>query len=86
MDRAVAQPEAHPILAAQVIPHVKQPLSVVEFRETLSLKPGDTRLDRVGCHEIETSLDVLCGLVSIDEDDGYKIQTPKVEHYHNLSH
>ena len=72
MNRAAAQPEEHSILAAQVISwifYAKRPLSVVELREALSVEPGDTRLDRSGCHEVELSLDVCCGLVSIDEED-----------------
>lgn len=72
LDRAAAQPEEHSMLAAQVISwifYAKRPLSVVELREALSVEPGDTRLDRSGCHEVKLSLDVCCGLVSIDEED-----------------
>ena len=72
MNRAAAQPEEHSILAAQVISwifYAKRPLSVVELREALAVELGDTRLDRSGCHEVELSLDVCCGLVSIDEED-----------------
>ena len=72
MSRAAAQPEEHSILAAQVISwifYAKRPLSVVELREALAVELGDTRLDRSGCHEVDLSLDVCCGLVSIDEED-----------------
>ena len=70
--RVAAQPKEHSILATQVLSwifYAKRPLSPVELREALSIEPGDTRLDRSGCHEIELSLDVCCGLVSIDDED-----------------
>ena len=72
MRRAAAQPEEHASLAAQVISwifYARRPLSVAELREALSVEPGDTRLDRSGCHEVDLSLDVCCGLISIDQED-----------------
>lgn len=72
VNRMAAQPEEHSVLANQVLSwifHAKRPLSVVELREALSVELGDTRLDRSGYHEVELSLDVCCGLVSIDEED-----------------
>jgi len=72
MNRTAAQPEEHSLLANQVISwifYAKRPLQIAELREALAVEPGDTRLDRSGCHEVQLSLDVCCGLVSIDEQD-----------------
>ncbi len=72
MNRIAAQPEEHSILANQVISwifYAKRPLQVAELREALAIEPGDTRLDQFGCHDVQLSLHVCCGLVSIDEQD-----------------
>ena len=72
INRTAAQPEEYSTLANQVISwifYAKRPLQVAELREALSVEPEDMKLDRSGCHEVELSLDVCCGLVSIDEQD-----------------
>ena len=72
MDRTAAQPAEHSILANRVISwifYAKRPLQIAELREALAVEPGDTKLDRSGGHDVQLSLDVCCGLVSIDEQD-----------------
>ena len=72
MDRTAAQPAEHSILANQVISwifYAKRPLQIAELCEALAVEHGDTRLDQSGRHDVQLSLDVCCGLVSIDEQD-----------------
>ena len=72
LNRTAVQPKAHAILAKQVLSWIscaKRPLSLAELREALSVEPGDTKLDRSGCPELELLLDVCCGLVIVDEED-----------------
>lgn len=73
MERTAAQPTEHSLLANQVISwifYAKRPLQVAELREALAVEEGDTRLDRSGCPEVQLSINVCCGLVIIDEQDG----------------
>ena len=70
--RAAAQPEVHAALAAQVtswIFYARRHLSVAELHETLSVEVVDTRLDRSRCHEVDLSLNVCCGFISMDQED-----------------
>ena len=94
MYRLAAQPEPHVDLAVRIISwifYARRPMRIAELREALSVEPEDTKLDRSGYHEIDSMLDVCCGLVSIDEQDQvirlvhYSLQEYLEAHWETLS-
>lgn len=73
LQRIRGQPPEHSTLAEQVISwifYAKGPLKLAELREALAVEPGDTELDRSGLYEPQLLLNICCGLVTAEGEDG----------------
>ena len=80
IDRIRSQSEAYWELAKRVISwifYAKRPLQISELVIILAVETEDTKFDPLGLHEKDLILEVCCGLVSIDEQDG----TVRLVHY-----
>lgn len=80
IDRIRSQSEAYWELAKRVISwifYAKRRLWISELVIILAVEPGDTKFDPLGLHERDLILEVCCGLISIDEQDG----TVRLVHY-----
>ena len=80
IDRIRSQSEAYWKLAKRVISWIfysKRPLQISELVIILAVEAEDTKFDPLGLHEKDLILEVCCGLVSIDEQDG----TVRLVHY-----
>ncbi len=61
------------MLAEQIISwifYARRPLKLAELREALAVEPDDTALNRSGFHEPSLLLEVCCGLVTAESEDG----------------
>ena len=73
INRIKSQSQEYWQLARKVISwifYAKRPLQISELVIILAVEPEDTKFDPLGLHERDLILEVCCGLVSIDEQDG----------------
>ena len=73
LQRIKGQPPEHSTLAEQIISwtfYARRPLKLAQLREALAVERGDTALHRSGFHEPSLLLEVCCGLVTAESEDG----------------